>query len=79
MQTKNKTRNIEDIPDEEFLKKGKMEQSPFGMNDPERKLWEENANMKVKEYLRSIKQPLVYRKNGRIVMESEDGKINELE
>jgi hypothetical protein len=76
MNTKSKTKNIEDIPDEVFLKKGQMEQSPFGMKDVERKQWEENAHLKVKEYLFSIEQPLVYRKDGKIVIESKDGEIN---
>lgn len=77
--SKQEKRNYEDTPDEELLKKGQMEKSPFDMHGEELKAWKINSDKEIRKYLFSIKQPLVYYKDGRIVAEYEDGTIKEVD
>lgn len=79
MDSKQENGNYKYIPDEEFLQKGQMEKSPLEMNEEELKAWKIKTDKEIRKYLFSIKQPLVYYKNGRIVAEYEDGTIKEID
>jgi hypothetical protein len=45
------------------------------MDTSEKKFWEEDINKGIREFLFSIGQPLVYRKNGKLIAEYPDGRI----
>jgi hypothetical protein len=66
------------IPDEQFIKKGRMKKSPLLMNPGELKAWKEQEAAYVRNYLFSIGQPLVYKKDGVMVVEYADGRIKTL-
>ena len=66
------------IPDEQFIKRGRMKKSPLLMNPAELKAWKEQEAAYVRNYLFSIGQPLVYRKDGVMVVEYADGRIKTL-
>lgn len=61
--------------DKFLVKKGKMKKDPFKMTTKEREVWEQQMESKIRTHLFSIGQPLVYRKNGQMVAEFEDGTI----
>ncbi|WP_158798860.1 hypothetical protein [Pedobacter sp. L105] len=63
------------ISDEAFLKKGRMKKSPFEMKAEELKTWEKKEKAYVRNYLFSVGQPLVYLKEGSMVAEYADGRI----
>jgi len=67
-----------DIPLEQLVKKGMMTKSPFEMTPAELKLWHLENEIEAKKYLFSIGQPLVYEKDGRMVAEFADGRIENL-
>ena len=48
------------------------------MSPTELKKWEEEGNRKIREYLFSINQPLVYYRGEEIVAEYKDGRIEKL-
>jgi hypothetical protein len=54
---------------------GEMPKPIYEMTDSERKAYYEAASVKARDYLFSIGQSLVYRKNGQMVSESADGSI----
>jgi hypothetical protein len=55
---------------------GKMVKDPRSMNNKERSLWQKQCAENAREYLFSIGQPLVYkRQDGHIVAEHKDGQI----
>ncbi len=57
---------------------GEMPKPIYSMTANERKAYYEAAAIKTREYLFSIGQSLVYRKNGRMIAESADGSIEVL-
>jgi hypothetical protein len=67
-----------EIPVEQLVKKGKMTIEPWNMTSAERDEWEVRMQVEAKEYLFSIGQPLVYEKEGQMIAEYADGKINVL-
>jgi membrane-bound lytic murein transglycosylase len=54
---------------------GTMTQRPSEMSAEELKKWQEQGEKEVREYLFSINQPLIYYKNGVLIMEEKDGSI----
>jgi len=64
-----------EIPEEELLRKGKMTKSPFDMTMEEEKQWQIEKQEEAKAYLFSIGQPLVYEKNGVMIAEYSDGRV----
>ncbi len=67
-----------EIPSEQLVKKGTMTKSPFDMTPEELKIWKEENKVEARKYLFSIGQPLVYEKNGHLVAEFSDGRIEYL-
>ncbi|WPU97775.1 hypothetical protein SNE26_17245 [Mucilaginibacter sp. cycad4] len=63
----------QDIPLDSILKKGKMTRKPWLMTPAERADWLAKMQNEAKEYLFSIGQPLVYKKDGRFLAEYADG------
>lgn len=54
---------------------GTMTKRPAEMTAQELKIWQEQGEKEIREYLFSINQPLIYSKNGVIVIERKDGSI----
>jgi len=54
---------------------GTMTKRPAEMTAQELKIWQEQGEKEIKEYLFSINQPLIYSKNGVMVIERKDGSI----
>lgn len=69
---------MQDIPNAELLKKGRMAKSPLEMSSAERKAWYKQIQERAKNYLFSIGQPLVYEKDGVMIAEYKDGKLEHL-
>jgi hypothetical protein len=67
-----------DIPLEMLTRKGEMTRSPFQMTPAELKTWQQESKTEAKEYLFSIGQPLVYERDGRMIAEFADGRIENL-
>lgn len=67
-----------DISDEEIIKVGRMEKSPFDMTAAELEAWRIQERAHVREYLFSIGQPLVYKKDGVMIAEYSDGTVVKL-
>ncbi|MFC0515259.1 hypothetical protein ACFFGT_13655 [Mucilaginibacter angelicae] len=63
----------QDIPLDSILKKGKMTRKPWLMTPTERADWLIKMQNEAKEYLFSIGQPLVYKKDGHFLAEYADG------
>ncbi|MBO9637635.1 MAG: hypothetical protein J7576_05660 [Siphonobacter aquaeclarae] len=57
------------------FKVGKRQHDPRHMTSEERVRWQKEMAEDAREYLFSIGQPLVYRKQGHIVAEHRDGRI----
>ncbi|ATP56241.1 hypothetical protein CPT03_07045 [Pedobacter ginsengisoli] len=66
---------MQEIPLEELITKGEMSKLPFDMTLAERIRWQLELQEDAKEYLFSIGQPLVYKKNGQMIAEHADGRI----
>lgn len=66
------------IKEEALVKKGVMKKKPLDMTEQERTEWEKNAFERARDYLFSIGQPLVYRKNGQMIAEYADGRIKKI-
>lgn len=66
------------ITDESLMKKGKMKKFPLDMDASELGIWKENMSKDIRAYLFSIGQPLVYEKDGQMVAEYADGRIEML-
>jgi hypothetical protein len=64
-----------EIPEAELLRKGKMTKSPFDMTIEEEKEWQIQKQAEAKAFLFSIGQPLVYEKDGIMIAEYADGRI----
>lgn len=58
---------------------GTMSKSPSKMNDDELRIWQEQGEKEIREYLFSINQPLVYYRNGILVMEDKNGFVQPIE
>lgn len=54
---------------------GTMTKRPTEMSEQELKTWQEQGEKEIREYLFSINQPLIYAKNGVMVIERKDGSI----
>jgi hypothetical protein len=70
---------MEEIPVEELVKKGTMVKSPFKMTPAERAEWIVRCQAETREYLFSIGQPLVYKRDGQMIAEYANGKIEVLD
>lgn len=66
------------IKEEALIKKGVMKKKPFDMTDEERAAWEKESSERGRAYLFSIGQPLVYEKDGHMVAEYADGRIENI-
>jgi len=64
-----------DIPKDELVRKGKMTKSPFEMTLAEEKEWQIQKQAEARAFLFSIGQPLVYEKNGVMIAEYANGRI----
>ena len=67
-----------DIALEVTIRKGEMTRSPFQMTAAELENWHRENKAEARKYLFSIGQPLVYEKDGRMVAEFADGRIENL-
>ncbi|MDB5024523.1 MAG: hypothetical protein JWP78_2278 [Mucilaginibacter sp.] len=67
-----------DIPLEVMVRKGEMTRSPFQMTSAELENWQRENKAEARKYLFSIGQPLVYEKDGRMIAEFADGRIENL-
>jgi len=56
-----------------------MTKRPAEMTAQELKIWQEQDEKEVREYLFSINQPLIYSKNGVTIAENKDGSIEVLQ
>lgn len=54
---------------------GTMTKRPAEMTAQELIIWQEQGEKEIREYLFSINQPLIYSKNGVMVIERKDGSI----
>lgn len=63
------------LTEENVLKTGKMNKSPLTMSGDELRRWKKSMSADIRAYLFSIGQPLVYRKEGKMVAEYPDGEI----
>lgn len=61
------------------LKVGEMVKTPKSMSRQERDKWHKQVGESAREYLFSIDQPVVYKKDGVVVAEYRDGRILILE
>jgi hypothetical protein len=66
---------IFEISTEDLLKKGEMVIAPWDMTPVERQAWYKLNQMKARNYLFSIGQPLVFEKEGQMIAEYADGTI----
>lgn len=64
--------------DENLIKRGRMTKSPLEMKPDELKIWEQTEQAFVRDHLFSIGQPLVYKKNGVMVVEFANGRTEKL-
>jgi hypothetical protein len=69
----------QEIALEEMTRRGEMVKSPFEMLPDEYAEWKIQVQADAREYLFSIGQPYVTRKNGVIVAEFADGSIRHIE
>jgi hypothetical protein len=58
---------------------GTMTKRPAEMTAQELKIWQEQGEKEIREYLFSINQPLIYSKNGVMIAENKDGSIEVLQ
>ncbi len=66
---------LEDLKDEDLIRKGTMTKNPIHMTPEELEAWKKERDIHTRQYLFSIGQPLVYRKDGKIIAEYADGTI----
>jgi len=57
---------------------GAMTKRPAEMTAKELKIWQEQGEKEIREYLFSFNQPLIYSKNGVMIAENKDGSIEVL-
>ena len=70
---------MKDLLDGDLVKKGKMVKAPWTMTEKERAEWERRTQEEAKDYLFSIGQPLVYEKDGQMIAEHADGRVETLQ
>ena len=63
------------IKEQDFIKKGAMQKDFFEMSDEEKKGWYITIAEKTKATLFAKGQPLVYRREGKMIAEYADGRI----
>lgn len=63
------------IEERDFIKKGAMQKDFFQMNEEEKNNWRNTIAEKTKETLFAKGQPLVYKKDGKLIAEYADGRI----
>lgn len=66
---------MSEISIEDLLKKGEMVVAPWDMTPIERQDWYRLNQIKARNHLFSIGQPLVFEREGRMIAEYSDGKI----
>lgn len=66
------------IKEQDFIKRGAMQEDFFLMNEEEKKNWLHVISEKAKTTLFAKGQPLVYRKDGKMIAEYADGRIIEI-
>lgn len=64
-----------ELPEIKF-REGNMMKRPTEMTSEELKNWDEKGQKEIREYLFSINQPLVYKKDGNYVTEDKHGNIS---
>lgn len=69
---------IDQLPELKF-REGRMVKRPTEMTEEELKVWHEETSREVREYLFSINQALVYKKDGNYVAEDKYGNIRIIE
>jgi hypothetical protein len=62
-----------------MIKKGKMYKKPWLMTPAERAIWSVKMQAEAREYLFSIGQPLVYKRDNRYVAEYANGSVKIIE
>jgi hypothetical protein len=63
------------MSDEVVFKIGRMTKDPRRMTKEERDQWQIEAARRAKDYLFSIGQPLVYKRDGHVIAEYNDGRV----
>lgn len=66
------------VKEKNLIKKGKMKKEPWKMSPEEKKVWKKNMRKEIRSRLFSIGQPLVYCKDGRMIAEYADGRIENI-
>jgi hypothetical protein len=66
---------ISSMSDEVVFKVGRMTKDPRSMTREERIEWQKETAKRTRDYLFSIGQPLVYKRDGRVVAEHKDGRV----
>ena len=62
-----------------MIKKGKMHKKPWLMTPAERAIWSAKMQTEAREYLFSIGQPLVYKRDNHYVAEYANGSVKIIE
>ncbi len=69
-----------DFTDSELVRKGELEKPLHEMTEEEKEQWYKEIPNKIREYLFSIGQPLVYKnEKGEYIAEHSDGRIQVLQ
>jgi hypothetical protein len=63
------------IAEDQLFRKGIMTKDPFDMTPEEEKQWQIEAQERAKVRIFAAGQPLVYEKNGQMIAEYANGKI----
>lgn len=66
---------ISAMGDDVVFKVGRMVKDPRSMTREEHAEWQKEAAIRTRDYLFSIGQPLVYKRDGRVVAEYKDGRV----
>lgn len=66
---------IEKMEDEIQFKIGRRTNDPRSMTPEERSKWQQQLASNARDYLFSIGQPLVYKRDGHIVAEDKNGRL----
>ncbi|ODS81533.1 MAG: hypothetical protein ABS46_11285 [Cytophagaceae bacterium SCN 52-12] len=69
------SKRLHPMKDDIILKVGEMVKSPRSMTRQEREIWHKQLTENARDYLFSIGQPLVYKRDGRVVAEHKDGRV----
>ncbi|QIH33795.1 hypothetical protein [Sphingobacterium sp. DR205] len=66
------------IQEGELITVGRMQKDPFIMAMEEKTAWKKELKQKIRSYLFARQRPLIYRKNGQMVAEYQDGTIQSI-